>query len=768
MILPAFVVGAAALVSGILHVPHPVAYPPSGTCSILTAALSLYEPADGKVIWGAWVDSSTHDASAGTGGDSPSLFNSRLGSSAGVFELSQNLPLAISPYDQSELTANLSLIEATKTDAILLLTVYPFGGFDAYTDADILKLAYQVSNITDPSLSSRRVILRFAPEMNGNWFNYGMQPTRFVTEWKRVVNVIRAVTKRVAFVWSPNASNGYPWKASLPSNSADAAALDKNNDGSFTSSDDPFSPYWPGADFVDWVGISLYWKGDPSTSYPLQDNSAPPSDVWTEMVQGGGVGGNSAFPFYTMFADKYEKPLMMAEGGAAFALSKGPSDTALSANAGQLAIEQGFWRSYLNTALFSSYPKAKMFINFEFMKLLEDNSTAIPNNGVNRDYRITWNSDVLSAFKSDIAKLSSTILWAGAFVGGVDPLTIGAGSSVGTTTATGTGTKTSSELSVARGVLGLISAANTKNQMDLSKAVGFKLADQRVHYNRRDLILYALAIGATDLSFTYELSKNFCAFPTYPLVLPLKGRYVDVNSYADQMKDGFNVPGLPKIDLSKLVHGDQSIEIVRPIPSNGGDFVLRTTLLGVYDAGKGMIIDKETLLVDAAGQIYTRMTASAFVIGAGGFGGPKRPKPARQAPVPSRDPDFVQVSEISPQQAMLYRLSGDYNPLHADPSIGKRIGMKGAILHGLCTFGFSAAAILAAVANNDATRFKFISGKFAAPVYPGDKLETRIWKVSETGGEILIAYVALVGSTVVITGGVCVLATAGAAGASKL
>ncbi|KAJ3344722.1 hypothetical protein HDU83_004922 [Entophlyctis luteolus] len=482
MILPvAFVLGAAASASGIFLVPSHLGHQLTALTHSLAAALALYEPADGKVIWGAWVDASTYNASTGTGGDTPLLFNGRVGRSAGVFELSQHLPLAISPYDQSQMTANLSLLEATNSganllilvcdsltdsffaDAILFLTVYPHDGFDAYTDADILNLAYQVGNITDPSLSSRRVILRFAPEMNGNWFTYGMQPTRFITEWKRIVTAIRAITKRVAFVWSPNASNGYPYGASLPSNSADATALNTNKDSALTSSDDPFTPYWPGSDYVDWVGISLYWKGNPSTAYPLHDNSAPPSDIWTEMVQGGGVGGNSTFPFYTMFAEQYTKPLVMSEGGSGFALSQGSSDTAVPANAGQLAVEQGFWKSYLNTTFLSIFPKAKMFINFEFVKILEDNSTSNPNNGVNRDYRITWNSDVLAAFKSDIAALSSTIQWAGAFVAGLDPLTIGGGIS-GTTvgTATTAGTKTSgtgSENSVVRGVMALLLAA---------------------------------------------------------------------------------------------------------------------------------------------------------------------------------------------------------------------------------------------------------------------------------------------------------------------
>ncbi|KAJ3412557.1 hypothetical protein HDV05_000591 [Chytridiales sp. JEL 0842] len=300
--------------------------------------------------------------------------------------------------------------------------------------------------------------------------------------------------------------------------------------------------------------------------------------------------------------------------------------------------------------------------------------------------------------------------------------------------------------------------------MDLQKALAYKYPDQKVSYNRRDLILYALGIGATDLKFTYELDKNFTAFPTYPLVLPLKGDFQDVNSYAAQMKDGFNVPGLPKIDLNRLVHGDQTIEILSPIPKEG-EFLVKGKLVGVYDAGKGMVIEKEALLVDKMGNAIARMVSSAFVIGAGGFGGPKRPAPARQVSIPKRAPDAVDVAKTSEHQALLYRLSGDYNPLHADPRIGTKIGMKGAILHGLCTFGFSAAAIIKHVAANDASRFKSITGRFASPVYPGDTVETKMWKVSEDEKEVVVAYVTSVGDKVVIAGGICVL---GAASAAKL
>ncbi|KAJ3211287.1 hypothetical protein HDU67_004629 [Dinochytrium kinnereticum] len=276
-----------------------------------------------------------------------------------------------------------------------------------------------------------------------------------------------------------------------------------------------------------------------------------------------------------------------------------------------------------------------------------------------------------------------------------------------------------------------------------------------VVYNRRDLILYALGIGVSDLRFTYELDKGFAAFPTYGLVLSLKGHHQDVNSYAEISKGGFDIPGFPKIDLNKLVHGDMTYELLSQLPVNGGTFTLKSNLAGVYDAGKGMIIERETFMVDGSGKKLARMVSSAFVIGAGGFGGPKRPKPALSVVQPTREPDAVQLDILRPDQALLYRLSGDYNPLHADPSIGKRLGMKGAFLHGLCTMGFSGAAVLKHLGANDASRFISITGRFASPVYPGEHLTTKMWKVEESAdGVQTIAYEASVAGRVVIAGGI--------------
>ncbi|ORY48553.1 glycoside hydrolase [Rhizoclosmatium globosum] len=398
--------------------------------SSVLAQAPLYEPADGKVVFGAWVDvqdPAKADPLIGVGGDSPATFNKRLGQNAGVFHFSQRLPLDKSKESGEEQTCRSSLLRTREqvrylllvSYAILFITVYPHqwedNPYDLYTDADILKLAYQLDNLTHPNKSARRVMLRFAPEMNGNWFNYGQQPTRFVQEYKRIVDKIRSVTSRVSFVWAPNAADSYPFGA--PLGAYELSALDTNKNGILDYNDDPFSPYWPGEDYVDWVGISLYWKGDPSTQYPLHDNSVCPGNYWEQMVQGGPLGSNEAFPFYDMFAKKYNKPLVMPEGGASFSLTQQPSPDPLPVGAGRVNILQGFWRSYLNPTFFRKFPKAKMFINFETGKT----------NGVTRDYRITWDPATVAAFQADMKALNSTMQWAVPFVYGFDPLKIGGG-----------------------------------------------------------------------------------------------------------------------------------------------------------------------------------------------------------------------------------------------------------------------------------------------------------------------------------------------------
>ncbi|KAJ3343775.1 Dynein regulatory complex subunit 4 [Gonapodya sp. JEL0774] len=283
---------------------------------------------------------------------------------------------------------------------------------------------------------------------------------------------------------------------------------------------------------------------------------------------------------------------------------------------------------------------------------------------------------------------------------------------------------------------------------------------QKVAYNRRDLIIYAAGIGCSELQFVYELDKNFSAFPTYPLVLSFRGTSQDVIDFnASQTASPPPIPGLKVYDPSKGVHGDQSFELLKPIPLEAKDFVVKSKLTGIWDGGKGAITESTSVLYDNKGQPVAKMISSGFIIGAGGFGGPKRPKNPLDIPAPMTPPEKSVTYSTSPGQALLYRLSGDFNPLHADGAVARSTGFKDPILHGLCTYGHAARAIVSAWVNNDVARFVSIRGRFSAPVFPGETLRTDMWKVKDEGDKFLIAFQVRVveRNLVVINGGVAVL-----------
>jgi len=175
-----------------------------------------------------------------------------------------------------------------------------------------------------------------------------------------------------------------------------------------------------------------------------------------------------------------------------------------------------------------------------------------------------------------------------------------------------------------------------------------------------------------------------------------------------------------------LVHGEQAIELARPLPADG---TLKATgkIVGLYDKGKGAVVVTETEAVDAAtGELLFRTRSSAFIRGAGGFGGDRGPSGASYE-LPARKADHEISYETRPDQALLYRLSGDRNPLHSDPEFAKLAGFPRPILHGLCTYGFTGRALLHALCGGDAARFKSMEGRFSKPVFPGEALTIKMW-----------------------------------------
>ncbi|CAG8519333.1 3353_t:CDS:2 [Paraglomus occultum] len=297
----------------------------------------------------------------------------------------------------------------------------------------------------------------------------------------------------------------------------------------------------------------------------------------------------------------------------------------------------------------------------------------------------------------------------------------------------------------------------SKVKVEPQKALGYQFPIQKVSYNKRDIILYALSIGceADELRYTYELDKQFAPFPTYPIVLSLKGNTNDVNLFAERTKFGGPIPGLPPLDPNKMIQGEQSLEVLNKLPVEG-EFDLQTTVTGIYDKGSGLVFELTSVLIDPNTKVqYAKTRSQTFVIGYGGFGGPKGGKSLSYSPPKNKAPDAVVSAKTLATQALLYRLSGDYNPLHADPTIGAELGFGGVILHGLCTFGHAAHAILKTLGNNDPSRLVSITGRSSVPVYPGDTLDTYMWKLGE--GKVVYLVKVRERDVIVLTNGLAVL-----------
>ncbi len=249
--------------------------------------------------------------------------------------------------------------------------------------------------------------------------------------------------------------------------------------------------------------------------------------------------------------------------------------------------------------------------------------------------------------------------------------------------------------------------------VDLS-AVGKKLGSVTHTYVERDVMLYALGVGCgtDDLPFTYEgdlkVLPTFAVIPSFPAML--------------------NLGGAMQVNPIMVLHGEQRIELLGPIPTSG-TITTTPTIKAMYDKGKGALVVVETESVDARGKLLFRCTSGIFARGEGGFGGERGPSGSKNVP-PDRPPDQSIAYKTLPNQALLYRLSGDMNPLHADPSFAAMGGFDRPILHGLCTYGHAGRAVLQAYCGNDPARLKAFEVRFSGVVFPGETITTDMWQIA--------------------------------------
>jgi acyl dehydratase len=270
------------------------------------------------------------------------------------------------------------------------------------------------------------------------------------------------------------------------------------------------------------------------------------------------------------------------------------------------------------------------------------------------------------------------------------------------------------------------------------EAVGTRSEPVEASWTSKDALLYAVGIGAgtSELAYTTENTNGVeqQVFPTFAVVIGW-GR---ASAFG---KIGTFNPAL-------LVHGQQAVTLHRPIPVEG-TVTLISEVVGIYDKGKAAVVATETNAVLPGGESLYTTTMSAFIRGEGGWGGDRGPSGPMNVP-PERAPDHQVTYQTSPDQALVYRLSGDRNPLHSDPAFAAMGGFDRPILHGLCSYGFTGRALLHTLAGSDAARFAHVEGRFSAPVLPGDALTVSMWVTGD--GEALFTTATHDGTVVIDQG----------------
>lgn len=282
------------------------------------------------------------------------------------------------PEDRTSLDGFIKQVRSVR--GLALITLEPTDGLasvDAASAAGVADLlaGYRACGV--------EVILRFAHEMNGSWYAWAQDPTAYVDAFRRFAAVVHQRAPGVAILWAPNSGTGYPFTggayAAKPGSAA-ATALDTNHDGRLTAADDPYGPYWPGDDAVDWVGMSAYHFGN---TYPWGANVVPRSGAFAALLTGTGGGHD----FYGTWAVGHHKPMAIVETAALWRPSGGGSS--------ELAIKQGWWRQVFSDATRTDFSAIHLIGWFEWRKHEAEVRDVV-------DWRLTANPDIVAAFKADL------------------------------------------------------------------------------------------------------------------------------------------------------------------------------------------------------------------------------------------------------------------------------------------------------------------------------------------------------------------------------
>ncbi len=277
--------------------------------------------------------------------------------------------------------------------------------------------------------------------------------------------------------------------------------------------------------------------------------------------------------------------------------------------------------------------------------------------------------------------------------------------------------------------------------IDLDKVVGAELPPGRHRWDEDDVVLYHLGLGAGadptgGRELDYVLEDRLKVLPSFGVIPPFA-----VLAGLEAL-DGFDV------DLAMLLHGEQDLDLPGPLPA-AAEVETTARVAHVYDKGKGALVVVETTSATDAGEVLCVNRFSSFLRGEGGFGGDSGP--ALADPRPKRAPDLVVERTTLPQQALLYRLSGDRNPLHADPAYAARGGFDRPILHGLCSYGIACKAAVDEVLDGDVGAVAGYRARFAGVVFPGETLVERIWR---EGDEVVFEVMTKERETPVLTNAV--------------